>query len=105
MLQISNKEQRKREAKRCSFGNYLRSIRISTSLSSKDLAELAGFSRPTISQYETAKIIPSIKNLDKICAALRDISVEPYKIDILRRKHEDSLNASSGKVVGSVLRD
>lgn len=105
MLQISNKAMRKQEMKRRSFGNYLRSIRISVNLSSKDIAELAGFSRPTISQYETGKIIPTIKNLDRLCAAFREVGIEPYKVSILRQKHEDSLNASSGKVIGSVLRD
>ena len=104
MLQISNKEQRKQEKQRRSFGNYLRSIRVDTGLSSKDFAELAGLSRSTISQYETAHHIPSIANLDRLTASLREVGVEQYKLDVLRQKHDDSLKASSGAVIGTVLR-
>ncbi len=100
MLQNNDKT----EAQRQGFGNYLRSLRIEAGLTCKDFAELVGFSRPTVSQYETAKIIPSNRNLDRLIAAMRDIGVEDYKIDILRQRHSASLKVSSGKVIGSVLK-
>lgn len=103
MLQISNKDQRKLEKQRQSFGNYLRSIRIDTGLPIKDFAVIAGFSRPTISQYETGKIIPTLRNLDKLCSSLAEVGVEQYKLEVLKQKHEDSLKASPGSVIGSVL--
>lgn len=104
MLQISNKELRKLEKQRKSFGNYLRSIRIDTGLPLKDFAEIASFSRSTLSNYETGKIIPTLRNVNKLCSSLAEVGVKQYKIDVLRQKHEDSLKASSGKVIGSVLR-
>ena len=104
MLQISNKEQRKQEKQRRSFGNYLRSIRVDTGLPLKDFAEIASFSRSTLSQYETGKILPTLRNVEKLCASLAEVGVEQYKLDVLRQKHEDSLKASSGRVIGTVLR-
>ena len=79
-------------------------MRIEAGLSCKDFAELIGFSRPTISQYETAKIIPSVRNLNRLTESLREMGTDDYKLDILRQRHENALKVSTGKVIGSVLR-
>lgn len=48
----------------------LRTIRVSKNISQKQLANLTGFSVPTISRYETGKRKLSISNAKKIGKAL-----------------------------------
>lgn len=48
----------------------LRILRIKDGLTQDKLAELTGIPTHTISEYETSKHTPTLKNLEKLCKAL-----------------------------------
>jgi transcriptional regulator with XRE-family HTH domain len=54
----------------------LRQIRISKNLKQKDMAQKMGISRSTYSKIESGKVELTVKNLLKIGAIFKDISLE-----------------------------
>ena len=59
------------------FGQNLKKLRKSKSLTQEQLAELLGIGLPNISYIENGKTYPSVYTVEKICNVL---NVEPFEL-------------------------
>lgn len=105
MLQFNDEVKLERELRRQSFAKQLRKIRVSLQLTAKDFAELTEIYPTRMSDYELAKIIPTIRTLKKLVEVLRGLGVSEYDIELLQKKHKQSMESSSNNTIGRIVRE
>ena len=71
------------------FGERLKTYRLKKGLSQENIATIINKTKATVSRYESGEVLPDVKDISKICAALEIYEADLYENNVVRTMQDN----------------